>query len=977
MKPTVVHVHTKSNFVNFPASYVSSLRTSLGAQLPSTVFKLQWLKTADSRPCVAFVGWRNGYSSLEGTLEISSSLAKSLDLPDGIRLEVSEIPNVAVSRMVTVEPLSSDDWEVIELNANYVEENLLRQVDVLTYGKPFPFWIRQSQLIHLQLVSTSSQPFVRLGLQSEVVVVPKPRKMRDDSKSPVDISSNAATPSLKPHLKSCVLRIQASPLSINDCMHHLQDSAHHHSPVYDVQSSCCVYVSPCTLTALVLASGALAVVRVPRKSTVMSSTNPSPLNSRTSESENAESKQLSRTGSEGKKWVTVVARVVAACECAPKHILIPSLLRHQHGLVPFTSVRLYPAHESLAVRNTTPIMNLSLRYVHFLLTAPSPSLSPAAESAGVLTSNNMSPPHPSSLNQLFGVSSEVDSVITPSADSSSFSSSSSGSATPPLAPHKQAIVWAFRRWLLQQTTASSSSSSSASPLSPPFSADESSVALTNGAVVCLHVPVDWPEEEKSLTGAVIEREGLLARTPSQPLCFELEFNTSNENSGENQTERKNAPAVRLSTATTYYTLSSESVIAAPERNSASQSAAASPSSSFSAFIRSFSVCDDVAVRLPLWDPLVGHAAVHGLITPFPALPFESPSVSISCDSLGALDSVIHEAQTHLTALLCPRLNAMRVEQLHTPPPGNLLIYGPAGSGKTALAFALARHFQARPDILAHCVYIPCAELVGLSLLVFRSRLEMYVEIAAKYAPSLLIFDDIHTLMPAVGGGGDAASATAGNVRELRSMQICEVFVDVWTEMRHRFNSVPLACVAFSSSASAFHSALQMSGMFTSLLSIPSPDATGRQDIVKKLLQARRDCVGSDQVDYNWIAEKTEGYIGADLRQLVQRALHAAAIRVSSFSASNHRAIEVSSADFEVAISGFVPTSLQNLPLQSSQTSWADIGGLESVKQVIKETLELPSKFARLFANVPLKLRSGECARCFYARKYLFIFLTRI
>jgi len=64
------------------------------------------------------------------------------------------------------------------------------------------------------------------------------------------------------------------------------------------------------------------------------------------------------------------------------------------------------------------------------------------------------------------------------------------------------------------------------------------------------------------------------------------------------------------------------------------------------------------------------------------------------------------------------------------------------------------------------------------------------------------------------------------------------------------------------------------------------------------------------------------------------------------------------ADFTQAFDGFVPSSLKELPLASSSTNWREIGGLYEAKATLKETLELPTKFARLFEKVPLKLRSG-------------------
>jgi len=69
-------------------------------------------------------------------------------------------------------------------------------------------------------------------------------------------------------------------------------------------------------------------------------------------------------------------------------------------------------------------------------------------------------------------------------------------------------------------------------------------------------------------------------------------------------------------------------------------------------------------------------------------------------------------------------------------------------------------------------------------------------------------------------------------------------------------------------------------------------------------------------------------------------------------------ITLSAADFANAQVDFVPHSLRDVPLQKSTTEWADIGGLKHAKRVIRETLEWPTKYAPLFKQSPLRLRSG-------------------
>lgn len=73
---------------------------------------------------------------------------------------------------------------------------------------------------------------------------------------------------------------------------------------------------------------------------------------------------------------------------------------------------------------------------------------------------------------------------------------------------------------------------------------------------------------------------------------------------------------------------------------------------------------------------------------------------------------------------------------------------------------------------------------------------------------------------------------------------------------------------------------------------------------------------------------------------------------------NPRTIELTIADFSNAQADFIPLSLRDVKLQKSEVAWSDIGGLYETKQVLRETLEWPTKYAPIFAQSPLRLRSG-------------------
>lgn len=75
--------------------------------------------------------------------------AESISLPDGTVVQVRVLPNVPKATLVTVEPETEDDWEVLELNAELAEAAILSQVSFFLSR----YWIVNSTIVPLFLSS--------------------------------------------------------------------------------------------------------------------------------------------------------------------------------------------------------------------------------------------------------------------------------------------------------------------------------------------------------------------------------------------------------------------------------------------------------------------------------------------------------------------------------------------------------------------------------------------------------------------------------------------------------------------------------------------------------------------------------------------------------------------------------------------------------------------------------------------------------
>ncbi|KAJ2802656.1 Peroxisome biosynthesis protein pex1, partial [Coemansia furcata] len=69
-------------------------------------------------------------------------------------------------------------------------------------------------------------------------------------------------------------------------------------------------------------------------------------------------------------------------------------------------------------------------------------------------------------------------------------------------------------------------------------------------------------------------------------------------------------------------------------------------------------------------------------------------------------------------------------------------------------------------------------------------------------------------------------------------------------------------------------------------------------------------------------------------------------------------VQVAADDLARALVGFQPLALRGVAVQTSTTRWSDIGGLVDTRRQLRETLELPARYAAVFASSPLRLRSG-------------------
>ncbi|KAG9104332.1 Peroxisome biosynthesis protein pex1, partial [Ceratobasidium sp. 392] len=139
------------------------------------------------------------------TIEIDPQVAQSYGFKDGATVEIGLIHNLPIATNVETVPLSSDDWEILETHAEYVEQNLLSQVRAVAVGQEISVWAMGRSRVQFQVVSTKPEgQAVLLGPDTEVAIAPKLRAPPKASKPQTQTSSENNPPSTDIQSKTAI-----------------------------------------------------------------------------------------------------------------------------------------------------------------------------------------------------------------------------------------------------------------------------------------------------------------------------------------------------------------------------------------------------------------------------------------------------------------------------------------------------------------------------------------------------------------------------------------------------------------------------------------------------------------------------------------------------------------------------------------------------------------------------------------------------
>ncbi|KAI8923030.1 P-loop containing nucleoside triphosphate hydrolase protein [Entophlyctis helioformis] len=295
--------------------------------------------------------------------------------------------------------------------------------------------------------------------------------------------------------------------------------------------------------------------------------------------------------------------------------------------------------------------------------------------------------------------------------------------------------------------------------------------------------------------------------------------------------------------------------------------------------------------------------------------------------------------------------------LSTPTPGGLLLYGPSGSGKSTLARVAALRL-ARYHRMHHTI-VKCTQLKQVTPAKVKEAFETALFKAVWHAPSVVVFDDLDALI----------ASEAENTDGTRSRVLGHAFFDLVSRIT---THAQVFVMATAQDKSTLHGMLVERHAFGSIVHIRAPDKVQRVTILRHLIASAPSLApalvqtakqtgdqsttkASHILNLDAVASQMDGYVVADILQLLERAQQSHAMRRIKEHAP---AAVLSMPDFTDALSGFRPSSLRSVKLHTSDVSWSDIGGMEDTKAMLLQTLQWPTLYPQIFASSPIRLRSG-------------------
>jgi len=282
------------------------------------------------------------------------------------------------------------------------------------------------------------------------------------------------------------------------------------------------------------------------------------------------------------------------------------------------------------------------------------------------------------------------------------------------------------------------------------------------------------------------------------------------------------------------------------------------------------------------------------------------------------------------------------ERLGIQPPKGVLLYGPPGTGKTLIAKAVAN------EVDAHFITLSGPEIMSKYYGESEKGLREKFEEAEQNAPAIIFIDEIDAIAP-------KRAEVQGEVER----RVVAQLLALMDGLKGRGQVIVIAATNLPDSIDP---ALRRGGRFDREIEIGIPDKKGRLEIFQ--VHTRGVPLGDD-VKVEEFANNTHGFVGADIALLVKEAaMHALRKVIPQIKIDEDipnevlDQLRVTNEDFAEARKHVEPSAMREVLVEVPDITWKQVGGLEDVKQDLKEAVEWPLKYPDVFDRLQTKPPKG-------------------
>ncbi|MCG2677634.1 CDC48 family AAA ATPase [bacterium] len=307
-------------------------------------------------------------------------------------------------------------------------------------------------------------------------------------------------------------------------------------------------------------------------------------------------------------------------------------------------------------------------------------------------------------------------------------------------------------------------------------------------------------------------------------------------------------------------------------------------------------------------------------------------VRVTYEDIGGLEK---EKQRVREMIELPLKYPQVFERLGIEAPKGVFLYGPPGCGKTLIARTVANETD------AYFTHISGPEVMAKFYGESEERLRRLFEEAQAHAPAIIFIDELDAIAP--------KREELGGEKQVEKRVVAQLLA-LMDGLQSRGQVIVIGATNIPD---VIDPALRRPGRFDREIEIGIPDKNARKAILE--IHTRGMPLAED-VDLEKLASITHGFVGADLEALAREAAMCALRKIfpsidfelEEIPYETLSQLEVTMNDFREALKEVGPSAIREVFVEIPDTRWDDIGGLEKVKETLKEAVEWPLKYGELF-----------------------------